>query len=79
MKKFIYAIIAIGGLLSLSACSEDSLVTTPTDALDYGTMMSDPDHAMVAIDGVYRSMYTAGWSTEFNIHQVGSGMITFTM
>ena len=69
MKKFIYAIIAIGGLLSLSACSEDSLVTTPTDALDYGTMMSDPDHAMVAIDGVYRSMYTAGWSTEFNIHQ----------
>lgn len=78
MKKFIYAIVAIGGLLSLSACSEDSLITTPTDALDYETMMSDPDHAMVAIDGIYRSMYTAGWSTEFNVHQC-FGISAYTM
>ncbi|MBO4813525.1 MAG: RagB/SusD family nutrient uptake outer membrane protein [Muribaculaceae bacterium] len=78
MKKFIYAFLAIGGLLSLSACSEDSLITTPTDALDYETMMSDPDHAMVAIDGIYRSMYTPGWSTDFNTHQC-FGISAYTM
>ncbi len=69
MKKIIYAFIAISGLLSLSACSEDSLITDPTDSISKDAMMEDGQHALVSLNGIYRSMYTPGWSTEFNIHQ----------
>jgi hypothetical protein len=69
MKKFLYAIIAIGGLLSLSACSENSLITDPTDSMSKGAITVDGQHALVSLNGIYRSMYTPGWSTEFNIHQ----------
>ena len=69
MKKIIYAIIAIGGLLSLSACSENSLITDPTDSMSKGQITEDGQHALVSLNGIYRSMYTPGWSTEFNIHQ----------
>lgn len=69
MKKFLYAIIAIGGLLSLSACSEDSLITEPTDSMSGATLMSDGIKALVPLNGIYRSMYTAGWSTTGNTHQ----------
>ena len=69
MKKFIYAIVAICGLLSLSACSEDSLITEPTDSMSGATLMSDGIKALVPLNGIYRSMYTAGWSTTGNTHQ----------
>ena len=69
MKKFIYAIVAICGLLSLSACSEDSLITEPTDSMSGSTLMSDGIKALVPLNGIYRSMYTPGWSTTGNIHQ----------
>ena len=69
MKKFIYAIVAICGLLSLSACSGDSLNTEPTDSMSGATLMSDGVKALVPLNGIYRSMYTAGWSTTGNTHQ----------
>ena len=69
MKKFIYAIVAICGLLSLSACSGDSLNTEPTDSMSGATLMSDGIKALVPLNGIYRSMYTAGWSTTGNTHQ----------
>ena len=34
MKKLVYAFIAIAGLLSLNSCSEDSLITEPTDSIE---------------------------------------------
>ena len=69
MKKFIYAFVAIAGLLSLSACSEDSLITQPTDSMSGTTLMEDGVKALVPLNGIYRSMYTPGWSTTGNIHQ----------
>lgn len=69
MKKFIYAIVAMCGLLSLSACSEDSLITEPTDSMSGATLMRDGVKALVPLNGIYRSMYTAGWSTTGNTHQ----------
>ena len=69
MKKFIYAFVAICGLLSLSACSEDSLITEPTDSMSGQTLLSDGTRALVPLNGIYRSMYTAGWSTTGNTHQ----------
>ncbi len=69
MKKLVYAFIAIAGLLSLNSCSEDSLITEPTDSMSGATLMSDGVKALVPLNGIYRSMYTAGWSTTGNTHQ----------
>ena len=69
MKKIIYALISVCGLLTLSGCSEDSLITEPTDSMSGQTLLSDGTRALIPLNGIYRSMYTAGWSTTGNTHQ----------
>ena len=70
MKKiFKYLFIGMFGVLCLSSCSNDMLETEPTDAMSGSTFMSDASKALVPLNGIYRSMYTAGWSTTGNTHQ----------
>ena len=70
MKKiFKYLFIGAFGLLTLSSCSSDMLETEPTDSMSGSTFMSDATKALVPLNGIYRSMYTAGWSTGGNTHQ----------
>ena len=70
MKKiFKYLFIGAFGLLTLSSCSSDLLETEPTDSMSGSTFMSDATKALVPLNGIYRSMYTAGWSTSGNTHQ----------
>ena len=69
MKKFsIYLLTAVFGLL-LASCSGDSLETAPTDQMSGATLLSDGTRALVPLNGIYRSMYSAGWSTTGNTHQ----------
>lgn len=53
----------------LTACSSDQLETSPTTAVSGTTMTESDDAAMIALNGIYRSMYTTGWSTTGNTHQ----------
>jgi len=53
----------------LSACSEDSLITEPTDSMSNEALFTDGTRALIPLNGIYRSMYTAGWSTTSNFHQ----------
>ncbi len=70
MKKiFKYLFIGMFGVLCLSSCSNDMLETEPTDAMSGSTFMSDASKALVPLNGIYRSMYTSGWSTTGNTHQ----------
>ena len=57
------------GVLCLSSCSSDLLETEPTDKMSGSTFMSDATKALIPLNGIYRSMYTAGWSTTSNTHQ----------
>lgn len=67
MKKiFKYLFIGAFGLLTLSSCSSDMLETEPTDSMSGSTFMSDATKALVPLNGIYRSMYTADWSTDGN-------------
>ncbi len=69
MKKIIkYTLVA---LLSASAvaCTEDSLNTAPTTSMSGESLFSTAGAALVPLNGLYRSMYTAGWSTTGNTHQ----------
>ena len=70
MKKlFKYLFIGMFGVLCLSSCSNDMLETEPTDSAPGSTFMSDASKALVPLNGIYRSMYSAGWSTTGNTHQ----------
>ena len=70
MKKlFKYLFIGMFGVACLSSCSNDMLETEPTDSAPGSAFMSDATKALVPLNGIYRSMYTAGWSTTGNTHQ----------
>ena len=57
------------GVACLSSCSNDMLETQPTDQFDGASFLKDASTALVPLNGIYRSMYDAGWSTTGNTHQ----------
>lgn len=67
MKKFLLNILLFGALLQFTGCSDD-LDTEPTDRISGSVLFKDVDGAMVAINGLYRSLYVSGWTTS-NTHQ----------
>lgn len=69
MKKFIY-ILPLVGLLGLASCS-DELNTEPTDKVSGSTIFSDVTSAQAAINGLYRLMYVAGWSSDWGTENCG--------
>lgn len=59
------------GLLScgmLSSCTEDALETAPTDSMSGSGLLGNANAALVPLNGIYRSMYSA-WSPTGNTHQ----------
>ncbi len=62
MKKLIYgSVIALA--LGMTSCKKDFLETSPTDRIDAPTMLSTTDGAQVAMNGIYRMLFTSGWTT----------------
>jgi hypothetical protein len=70
MKK-LYTILIISLVVAVStvSCSKDSLETSPTTAVSGDGLFTNATAALVPLNGIYRSMYTAGWSTTGNTHQ----------
>lgn len=68
-KIFKIAFCGLIGAGMLSACSDDKLDVNPTTSVSGNTLMSNPTAALVPLNGIYRSMYTAGWTTTGNTHQ----------
>lgn len=62
-KKFIILFFAALGAVSCD------LEFAPTDSGSGDELIKDASSAVSIIDGVYRSMWTAGWSTGDNAHQ----------
>ena len=73
MKKYIY-IFSLMGLLILNSCSDD-LNTEPTDKVSGSVMFTDATSAQTAINGVYRMLYVAGWSTNWASENCGQTAI----
>lgn len=70
MKKILkYTLLGLLTLGFTASCSDDQLETSPTDAVSGSAMEGSADNAMIALNGIYRSMYSAGWSTGGNTHQ----------
>lgn len=71
MKKlFKYMFVGTLACGMLASCAEDSLETAPTTSMSGTSLMANANAALVPLNGIYRSMYTAGWSTgNNNSHQ----------
>ena len=68
MKKILAYFIGIAVLFSFSACTQDFLQTSPTDSTSGTTIFKTDASALVALNGIYRSMYISGWTVS-NTHQ----------
>ena len=70
MKKlFKYMFVGTLACGMLASCAEDSLETAPTTSMSGTSLMANGNAALVPLNGIYRSMYSAGWSTGGNTHQ----------
>lgn len=65
MKTIKYAIISLAAA-TLTACDLDF---GPTDSGSGDELLGNASTAITSLNGVYRSMFTAGWSTDGNEHQ----------
>lgn len=67
MKKlFKYMFVGTLACGMLASCAEDSLETAPTTSMSGTSLMANANAALVPLNGIYRSMYNAGWSTGGN-------------
>lgn len=73
MKRIIY-IFTLTGLLGLSSCA-DRLDTEPTDRVSGSTIFTDATSAETALNGIYRMLYVAGWSTRWASENCGQTAI----
>lgn len=70
MKKILYlSSVIILSFFVTTSCSSDFLDTNPTDKGSGEELLGDAKTALVPLNGIYRLMYTQGWSTEFNTQQ----------
>ena len=70
MKKlFKYMFVGTLACGMLASCAEEQLETAPTTSMSGTSLMANGNAALVPLNGIYRSMYTAGWSTGGNTHQ----------
>lgn len=65
--KYIFVAVLACGLFW--SCAKDSLETAPTTSMSGTSLMATGNAALVPLNGIYRSMFTAGWSTGGNTHQ----------
>lgn len=65
MKKIFYI---LASAMLLSACSEKFLDFSPTSSGSGDAILGNASTAVSSLNGIYRSMWTAGWSTTGNTH-----------
>ena len=69
MKKIFYSALAVILAAGLASCSEEALNTAPTTSVSTDGLYESASTSLTPLNGIYRSMYTAGWSTGGNTHQ----------
>ena len=67
MKKIYYIAFVMACVLMHVSCS-DNLNTNPTDQISGNVLFKDVEGGMVAMNGVYRLMYSTGWAGDNSTH-----------
>ena len=70
MKKIKFSFLLLSLTFFLFSCSDDMLETKPTDSVSHKELLSTTQGAQVAMNGVYRMLYTSStdWTPD-NTHQ----------
>lgn len=68
MKKALYTFMALLAV-SFSSCNKDLLEYNPTNSGSGEELLKAASTAITSVNGIYRSMWVAGWSTTDNTHQ----------
>ena len=66
---FKYLCVGLMAGSAMVACTDDALETTPSDSMAGNDVITSTNTALISLNGIYRSMYTSGWSTTGNTHQ----------
>ena len=56
MKKYIYSLLVVGGIL-FTSCQDDFLETTPTDEVSADAAVATTGNALSLLNGIHRSLY----------------------
>ena len=67
--KYTFVGLLASGMLLTTSCSDERIETKPTQKMSGQGLLANGNAALVALNGIYREMYTAGWSTTGNTHQ----------
>ena len=59
----------LAGSMMVTSCSQDQIETSPTQSMSGQGLLANANAALVTLNGIYREMYTSGWSTTGNTHQ----------
>lgn len=66
-----YLLIGFLGVGMMTSCSEDRLETSPSTAVATGEMTGSAGSAIAAVDGMYRLLYTYGYTTAWEHEEFG--------
>ena len=78
MKKILNVlIVALGVSMLFASCKKEVLETAPAGALSGAEIFGDSQKAQSAVDGIYRMMYSNGWSASW-AHE-NPGLAGFTI
>jgi len=69
MKKIFLSLFFITSTILFSSCSDDMLETAPTDRVAGTELFKTTEGAQVAMNGIYRMLYTSSDWTTGNTHQ----------
>jgi hypothetical protein len=72
----LYLLIFIASAV-LNSCAEDLLETAPTDSISGEVIFQDANGAQVAVNGIYRALFSNGWSDSW-AHE-NPGMMSLTL
>ena len=59
----------LAGTMLVTSCSKEQIETSPTQSMSGQGLLANANAALVTLNGIYREMYTSGWSTTGNTHQ----------
>ena len=74
MKNILYIILFLG--LGVFTSCQDHLETNPTDRVSGPVIFDNAESAEAAINGIYRMLYTAGWSVNWSVENMGITAVT---
>lgn len=78
MKKLALYILTMSSIIGITACSDDYLNTSPSTSISSDGIMASASTAIVPLNGIYKTMYSEGWTVTAN-EQQGDGICGYNL